>query len=335
MAKVTKKSSLASKLGKEGVAAIKKFRDAPPEFDTGGSLPAGIENGVARLNKCYFSTYDKGDNAGEYYFRASGIVLSPKIHQGVKIEGRHTSIMEPVCDTPNRSRQGVGEHIAWVLNEMKKLGADTADADVDDLEVIATALEGEAPAFTFRTWQGSPTEEYPNPRVNEVWNGVTEYGEDEEEDVDDDTKEDEDDTEKEEEDSEEEDSKEEDPEEDSEEDSEEEDLDALAEAADEDEDGEEAARLTEICEEAGIDPADYETWEEVVRVLRDDSEEDDPEEDDPVPTKEDVCQYKPPRAKKNVDCEVRTVSATKKTVTLKNLDDGKMYKDVPWVELVW
>ena len=320
MAKVTKKSSLAAKLGKAGAAAVEKHRDTPVEFDTGGSLPPGIENGVASLDKCYFDVYKSGDLAGEYYFRASGIVLTPKLVCGVKVEGRQTSIMEPVCETSRGKRQSVEEHVAWVVNEMKKLGADMDGIEIDDLEAIAAALQEEAPTFNFRTWQGKATEEYPNPRVNEVWNGVTEYDGEEDDEVDDNT----DDTEAE-------------PEEEEvdsvepEEEEDEEDLDALAKAADEDSDGEEAARLTELCEEKGIDPNEYETWVDVVAVLGEEEEE----EEDRAPEKEDVCQYKPPRARKNVDCEVRTVSAAKKAVTLKNFDDGKLYKDVPWSELVW
>lgn len=47
----------------------------------------------------------------------------------------------------------------------------------------------------------------------------------------------------------------------------EEDLEALAELADENEDDESIARLTELAEEAGLDPDEYGTWAELVVAL--------------------------------------------------------------------
>ena len=48
-----------------------------------------------------------------------------------------------------------------------------------------------------------------------------------------------------------------------------------------------------------------------------------------------MYEYKPPRARKLVDVVVIESFPRKKTVTLKNLEDGKtLYKDIPWDDLV-
>ena len=48
---------------------------------------------------------------------------------------------------------------------------------------------------------------------------------------------------------------------------------------------------------------------------------------------EDIVDYKPPRAKKKVRCEILEVDEEEETCSLKNLDTGKTYKDVSWGRL--
>jgi len=321
----TKKSSLTAKLGSAGRKGFDKHKGDTTSFDTGGNLPAGIEGGIAQLVDCRFSVFKKGDNKGEYFFRAEGIVKSPVEFNGVRIEGLRTAIQEPLHATPSRSRVDVGEHFEWILNEMRKLGLDTSDVDYSNLEEVAKALKQSQPHFRFRTWIGDKTDAYPNPRTNHVWGGQCEYEEDgEPDDVIDETEEEE--------------------EEEVEGESEEvvideADLDALAEAADlADEDGEEAEKLAELAKAAGVDHEAIDSWTGVAAAIKeaaDDNTEDDDddEEEETVPEKAEIYFYKPPKKRKPVECEVTAVFAGKKTVSLKNLDDGKSYKAVPWDKL--
>ena len=176
------KSVLSGAIGSAVAKAVNKHKGDEVKYDTGGGLPDGIENGVARLTECKFGVYDKGDMKGKPYFMAAGIVMEPKVHNGVKVEGRRTSIIEPVCDTPTRGRKTVEEHVAWILNEMKKLGAGDAieqfSGEGTELEEIASAVKEAGPTFGFRTWKGQKqtTGAYAGkePRVNEVWNGLVE-----------------------------------------------------------------------------------------------------------------------------------------------------------------
>lgn len=340
MAKVQQKSSLAGKLGTAGRKAVEAHKDDDTEFDTGGRLPAGLEDVVCQLTKCYFAQYDKGANKGEYYFRASGVVVAPSevtvdpngrvADKGVKkkIEGMQTSIMEAMCDTPNqKSRPTTEDHMAWVLNEMRKLGADTKDVSVDDLEELAQSLEEEAPYFRMRTWKGEPTKQYPNPFLNEVWQGQVDFeasDADATQEVVDESGE-----------------VEEQNEEATEEEGGEEevDLEALGSAADQ-EDEDSMATLTELATEHSLDPNEYETWAELAAVLseamgggEEEAAEEEPAEE-VVPEKGEVWDYVNPKTKKKVNVEITAVFPKNKTVNAKNLEDNKsVYKAIPWDKL--
>jgi hypothetical protein len=300
-----------------------------------------LEDVICQLTKCYFAQYEKGDNKGEYYFRAEGVVVSPSevivdaagnvAAKGntAKIEGKQTSIMEPVCETKGRSRESIEDHVEWILNEMRKLGADTKGATGEDLEGLAAALVEEAPYFRLRTWRGEATKQYPNPRTNEVWQGAVEYTPGEEGDaVEDNTEEGDEEVETEEEPSE----------------AEELDLEALGAAADEG-DEEAQATLSEQAAEAGLDPDDYTTWADLATALLEAGSEEEEEEATEIeatgdPEAGEVWEYIPidpktkKKGKKKVSVEVMSVVKGKKLATVKNLDDGKtLYKNVPWAEL--
>jgi hypothetical protein len=325
MAKRTRKGNLADKLGTEGRKAVSNHRADETTFDTGGNLPSGIEGGIAQLVDCKFDTHKKGDNEGEYYFYAAGIVVQPKEHDGIPIEGQRTSIMEPIYDTPNRSRASLDEHIDWVMNELRKLGVDTSELDEHTLEDAAAALKEEQPFFRFRTWKGEKQTTGPyagrEPFLNEVWKGACEYeGDEEGGDVVDNTR----GGEKE------------------EAQTEEgfEDLADLSKAADEDDEAAQTV-LSKKAQEVDIDPDDYDTWTEVAEAIEgapEDEEEEEEEEEDDTPSsfepeKEEVYLYKPPRARKAIECEVMAVFPRKRTCNLKSLDDGKSFKNVPWEKL--
>lgn len=143
------------------------------------NLPGGISNGIAKLTKCYFDQYKTGDNTGQFYFRAEGSVVTPEFVDTdtgpMKVKGLFTSIMHAVCDTKSQAGKVTTQeqHIADILNELRKLGVDTVGATGADLEALAEAAKDAAPYFKFST-----TESKPDPkgkwgaRVWQNWHGV-------------------------------------------------------------------------------------------------------------------------------------------------------------------
>lgn len=367
--KTTKLLGLASKLGDVGRKAHEKHKSDETTYGL-RDLPDGIEGGIARLVEIGFGKYEKGDNKGQFFFRAAGVILSPKTVNGRKIEGEQTSIMEPLCPTPNRSRKTVDEHLAWVYNELRKLGVDTDDLDFDDLEETVAELKEVAPVFMFRTWKGESTKQFPKPRVNEEWQGLTEFDENaaESDEVEEDETEEEVEEEveeetkpkakkapakkappkEEEEDEEEEDADEDETEDEGEDEEEEVDVAALFKLANK---GDKSAqkKLADLAVKAGHSEDDVELaadWKAVVSMIKnpktedEEAEEQEDEEEEVVPSKGDAVFYRPidPKtkkpSKKAVECEVIKVLSKAKTVTLKNLDDGEtQYDSVPWSSL--
>jgi len=172
------KSSLVAKLGDKLRKAHEAHKNDETKYDQGGELPAGIEGGTARLVDCKFDKYKKGDNEGEYYFYAAAAVETPAMFDGRKIKGLRTSIMEPLVDTPGKTRETVDDHYAWIRNEISKLGIDMSTVEPDDLDGVCEVLREQQPLITFRTWKGKKATEgkYKDvePRVNHVWKGLAE-----------------------------------------------------------------------------------------------------------------------------------------------------------------
>lgn len=314
MAKHTSRSGFVAKFGRQGQDAFDAHKDDETVYGVGG-LPPGIEGGIAQLSNCKFDVYKSGDNQGEYYFYLEARVLQPKVFQTMSgsqnIEGGLVQLTEPLCETPDRSRPTFEDHVDFVLNELRKLGIETGETSFADLEAIVAALKEEQPCTRFRTWQGSATEQFPNPRVNHVFLGHCAHPEEEPDDVVDETGETPTD---------------EGPVED--------DLAALGEAAD-GQDEEAENRLVELAEQYGIDPESLEKWADVAAAIEEvqsgptSQEESEPKE----PEKGDVCNYKPPRARKSIECEVTAVFPGKQTCNLRSLDDQKSYRSVPWDKL--
>jgi hypothetical protein len=323
------KSGLLARLGDRLRKAHEEHKADETEYSNFGELPAGIEGGVAQLVDCKFDQYKSGDNEGETYFYAAGVVVQPIEHDGVRVQGLRTSIMEPMCDTPTRSRPTFEDHLKWIYNELRKLGVETTTLDVDDLETTVAALREAQPYFRFRTWKSQPSVEYPDPRTNHSWAGVTEFTPTEGGAVEYKTK----------------------PSANgaaTEPFDEFGDLDSLATKADED-DAEAQSSLREMAEKAGITEEqvdEAENWVAVVELIRAGGKEDaEPEEAAEEtaeevswePVKEEVYHFRPidPKSKKPVkkpvEVEIVSVDKKSKTVALKSLDDPKRtWKGVKW-----
>lgn len=158
MTKQTSTSAMFEELGDELNQAHKQHKNVEVDYGSGGNLPAGIEGGVARLVDCRFSQYKSGDLKDKWFFLAAGVVVHPESHDGLTISNMRTMIMEPVCDTPTRTRKTVADHWRWVRNELLKLGVDTKSVSPKTVEKVVAQLKKEKPHFQFRTWIGKKQE---------------------------------------------------------------------------------------------------------------------------------------------------------------------------------
>lgn len=354
---------LLSKL-QGGKSLFEKHKDDETVQINSGDLPPGIEGGIAELTTLKIGEYQKGDNQGELYFQARGVVVYPIYHDGIKIAGRQTMIMEPLHETEGRTRETVEDHFEWMLNMLRLLGMDTKTMSFENMEELMEKYATHADVkFEFRTWIAEATERYPNPRTQQQWIGMVEeenlpkdfyeatQGEAE---VEDNTAPNE-----EEETQQEEEpapaptkpkpkAKKPDPEPKAEEAADEissTDIAALADMADE---GDEEAQkaLQEMALAAGIDQEAIdgaESWEAVgteLNKLRNDQAEAADGGDKPSPKRGEVYQYYPigkngKPLTKAVECEVVKVDDKAETVELKNLTNPKIsYKDVAWGKLI-
>lgn len=310
-------------------------------------LPSGITGGIAKLVEAKLGIYQSGNNEGEKFLHLAGVVLEPKVaiktvrvwengkvkilsSSEVTVEGQRTSQTLALCDVTKAdgSVNDMDGNIESALNELRKVGGKKCTAEIgseEDLADVLEALKESAPFFRFSTTSSNPTEQYPIERIWENWRGtegLEDYEPEDTVDVVDATGE----------------------EEPEEEETDTEDLAALGEAADKGDDTAEAT-LSEKAEEVEIDPNDFPTWAEVATAIEEAPEEEDSdddeegeeegdeEEEEDDPEKGEVYGYKPPRKRKAVECEVLVVFPRKKTCNLKSLDDGKMFKGVPFSKL--
>lgn len=182
MAGVKSKSLLMSKHGEKWRKAFDAHKADETDYGTGFTLPPNIENGIAQLRDIKIGTYENGEFKGKDYFMAQATVLWPKRAMDydldmnptveVKVEGKTTRIMEPLCDTPDWSIETYDGHVQVVLNHLRKLGVDTESMEADEIDQTIEDLKGAQPFITFRTWRSKRTKERKNPRTNEVWTGL-------------------------------------------------------------------------------------------------------------------------------------------------------------------
>jgi hypothetical protein len=177
----SKVSGVFSRYGPKAVEAFNKHKGDETEYGNFGELPPGIDGGVAQLVDCRVLEIKEGkQNAGELMFFARGVVVEPEEVEDprtglvVRIKNRNTTISEPLFHTPGRARETFEDHMAHVLNQLRKLGLSTEDIAATDEEFNAqlATLKESAPFFRFGTWMGPKNDQYPNPRVNHRWEGT-------------------------------------------------------------------------------------------------------------------------------------------------------------------
>jgi len=162
--------AMKNDLKKRLESALKKFKDEPVVIQNFGEIPAGV-TGIARVVDCKIGTFEKGDLMGESYFFASAVVVEPEEFNGVFIKGLRTNILEPLCDTPKRFRSTVEEHMKFVLNELKKMGADTSNLEsLDDLQNLCEAVKQSNIYIRFNTYKTEGSD-----FINHRWLGYVDY----------------------------------------------------------------------------------------------------------------------------------------------------------------
>ena len=341
--------------------ADKKYRDKPVEVRS-GMLPTGLR-GIAKLSGFKVAVKEDGFYKGKPFVAFRGVVKKCTDNTGMDYRGSlfYTEIV--IADSrsfgkkPGRKAEvKVGD----IENTMKILGAELSEATYDDWPGIMEDLIEEGTHFHFRTWSSEVTKQQPNPRVNqEIVRLAEEFVDEETSDVTDDTEVEvlEDDAEEasldtdDDEVSVDEVLEEESNDDKVSEDEDEQDYIALAAIADSNDKKKKAEALEaagvieEAASKAGIAFEEADSWLEVAKELMlgktNGSEETDEEEEaETTPVKGDVVGYRPIDAKtkklskKKAECEVMLVDKRKKLVTLKNLENNKVIKNVPWDKLL-
>ena len=193
----TYQSTLAKRLGQKVVAAHTEHKDKP--VDTGDMrLPGGIKGGIAQLNKMYIGQYkpDVKDESkrGQEFLRVSGVVKTPKAHDGVTCEGLVTSVIVPLCDEPARGKRDAktfADNWAEFQNTFQLFGVDPpnvdniADGDKRAAAIMSyyqasmTALMQRKPHFNFSTREWTPPalpeQEQGTPMLFETWHTECQY----------------------------------------------------------------------------------------------------------------------------------------------------------------
>jgi len=165
MAKVAGKSNVFTKLKKKGISKVHDAHKDDPLALGPINLPAGINNGVAKLIVAEIKEHEDGNNKGEPFASFQGVVRFPDSHNGVQIKNQRATLFIPLYDTPGRKKATFEDHYADFLNELRKFGIETAELEADDLEETLSTLVEEEPYFNFTTrgWTPPKTKEDPNP----------------------------------------------------------------------------------------------------------------------------------------------------------------------------
>ena len=179
-------------LGAVAFEAHEEFKDSAVVFSAGGDPPP-IDAGIAKLTEIRFSEIEdeSSPNHGKLQFYAAGIIVAPKAVEVngsmIPVEGLRTRIIEPLFDTPDKTRKTIKDHLGKVYNELKKLGLDTSSMTLQQIEEALPAMVEAGIHFRFRIWKGKVQTTGPyagkEPLANHEWNGVVEYEEEVSDDV--------------------------------------------------------------------------------------------------------------------------------------------------------
>jgi len=313
-------SAALKKLG----SAFNKHKDDETQMGF-ANLPGGIAAGIAEFTGAKIDLYKTGANQGKPYMSLVGVVKHPKEHNGIPIEGLQTRQRIDLFQRPktptNQNPKTEEEMVAVALNEMRKLGIETKHLNPDDWEDALNAHSKEEHHFRFRTVFGTKRADGSQP-IYENWDGKVEnFKQNGHVDaVQDNT------------------GGEAQPA-----NSGEVDWDAVAAVADDPNSEEMSAAQTQIreaCEAAGISAQQIENaenWAAAVALMQEANAGGSSAEAAAGPASQDpekgeAVNYKPPRARKSVECEVTAVFLGTRKCNIK-ASDGTMYKGISWEDL--
>jgi hypothetical protein len=191
----TKKSSLKERLQKTSIRDKTRHKD--PVAPGGGSLPAGIVGGIAKLTRLDFDVMDSGDYSGEQRLYAHGVCVKPKEFKDKEgnvhiTEGSLVQLTKiNLCDTKYQDKvTPFEENWEKAENRLKLLGIPTEDLDNDTFEEdVLNYVNTSELYFRFRTWKADDSD-----RVSVVLEGPIDFNPDASDDVQDDSSEESDDT---------------------------------------------------------------------------------------------------------------------------------------------
>lgn len=307
-----KSASPIGSIVKQLSSSFNKHKADETTLGAGGSLPGTIKGGIAKFVGGKLDVYKSGPNKDKPYMSLVGVVISPSEYKGMQTRCRIDLFQVGQGDKVKSQ----DEQVARALNELRKLGIDTAALAPDDWQDAMESKGKEDVAFRFHTSQTKPTTKYPEPRVYEWWDGLIESYEANGEAVASSVVEEEPEAES------------------NGEATDTSDVDwaAVGEAA-EAGDAEARAQITQAGIDAGIaeqvEAAD--NWIEAAGLLGGEVAEQEAEANT-APEKGETVNYKPPKAKKSIECEVTAVFEGKETCNLK-AEDGTSYKGIKWSEL--
>lgn len=120
------------------------------EYGSGGELPPGL-TGVATLVEAKLDTFKSGNNKDAPYLQIRGVIVECSNQMYI---GNQAMKQVPLCPDPTTwaEPRTLDDRIAEGLNEMRKLGVETAKMTLDDWEAALLGLKQGAPAFKFHTW---------------------------------------------------------------------------------------------------------------------------------------------------------------------------------------
>lgn len=173
MAKQTATSAILGKIAKTTKGAYSKSRETEAKAK-GGQLPPGLIGAIARFTGYKFDqTKD-----GVPYVSLSGVVCEPQDCRGKKL-----SVTTFIQDSKPSSKfpKTAEDRLEELINNIKLIcGSDQdkldaiAGSDLEDLPGILDDMKGLY--FTFETWVGKKTKDYPNPQTQiNIQGGAEDY----------------------------------------------------------------------------------------------------------------------------------------------------------------
>lgn len=126
----------------------------------GGSLPAGIRNGIAQVVRVSIKETQTGRNKGKPIFILTGTAKEPIEHNGVRVFGKPVIVTENLFDTssPNSQakRQTREDHYWFMLETIASLlgMSSVANIRVEQVDSLFAKVNEKKPHFEFQTFSG-------------------------------------------------------------------------------------------------------------------------------------------------------------------------------------